>query len=533
MLYLLPQSVSNAAVRYPDHAAVCYAKNCLTYSELDARSNSLAHHLIETGLQRGERVGIYMNKGLESAISIYGIMKAGGAYVPLDPFAPTSRIAFVMRDCEIRHLVSKEAKLDALRQVLAEGTPLEHLIGVSDQPDLHVSQISWEDVYQSSPHALDIHLTEQDLAYILYTSGSTGVPKGIMHTHRSGLSFANWAADEYGLTSEDRLSNHAPLHFDLSTFDFFAGAIAGATTVIIPEALTKFPTDLSKLIENQRISVWYSVPFALIQLMEHGSLESRDLSALRWLLFAGEVFPTKHLRQLMTMLPKVRFSNLYGPTETNVCTYYHVNHLPENSDQPIPIGKVCSNVEDLVVDMEDRAVGSGEVGELLIRGGVVMKGYWGQPEKTSNGFYRRLAFSQFEDQFYRTGDLVQLDEEGNYHYLGRKDRQIKTRGYRVELDEVEVALLSHPAVQEAAVYPIPDGQGSNLIEASVIPRRQIELTEDELVQLISRRLPPYAIPARIYIVKDFPRTSTGKINRRELQALATERLSDKSKIGEH
>jgi amino acid adenylation domain-containing protein len=374
-------------------------------------------------------------------------------------------------------------------------------------------------------HPLSLNLTEQDLAYILYTSGSTGNPKGIMHTHRSGLSFAEWAAEEYGLRSSDRLSNHAPLHFDLSTFDFFAGSSAGATVVIIPEALTKFPASLSKLIEDEMISVWYSVPFALIQLMQRGVLETRDLSAMRWILFAGEVFPTKHLRQLMGMLPGIRFSNLYGPTETNVCTYYHVPPLPEDSDETIPIGKPCANVEDLVVDLEDKPVAPGEVGELLIRGGVVMKGYWGQPEKTVNGFYRRRVFNDFEDVFYRTGDLVQLDPDGNYRYLGRKDRQIKTRGYRVELDEIEVALLSHSRVEEAAVYPIPDGTGSNLIAASVIPKQGAQLEESELVEHIAGRLPPYAVPVKIDIVGDFPRTSTGKINRRELQALATQNLT--------
>jgi non-ribosomal peptide synthetase component F len=208
-----------------------------------------------------------------------------------------------------------------------------------------------------------------------------------MHTHRSGLSFAEWAVATYELTAADRVSNHAPLHFDLSTFDFFATGIAGGTIVVIPEALTKFPANLSKLIATERISVWYSVPFALIQLMERGELHDQDTSSLRWILFAGEVFPTKHLRQLMSMLPGVRFSNLYGPTETNVCTFYHVDQLPDDTDETIPIGKACTNIEDLVVDAQDHPVSPGEVGELLIRGGVVMKGYWVYPSE------RRLAFT--------------------------------------------------------------------------------------------------------------------------------------------
>lgn len=521
MLYLLPQAITKSAERSPETLAVRFSGQQLTYAELDDRTNRLARVLLDQGVKRGDRVGIFMNKSLESAVAVYGIMKAGAAYVPLDPFAPVARLSFVIRDCGIRHLVTKEGKLEQLSEILAEPVGLEHLIGVSPQPEWTVNCLSWEDVYAVSTTAIsEKGATEQDLAYILYTSGSTGNPKGIMHTHRSGLSFALWAANIYGLRSEDRLSNHAPLHFDLSTFDLFSSAIAGATTVIIPEAITKFPASLSKLMADEKISVWYSVPFALIQLLQHGRLSARDLRALRWVLFAGEPFPTKHLREVMAELPQARFSNLYGPTETNVCTYYHVESLPEDSDEPIPIGIACENVDDLVVNLDDKPVAPGEVGELLIRGPVVMRGYWGQPEKTAKGFFRRAAFSFLEDVFYRTGDLVQLMPDGNYKYLGRKDRQIKTRGYRVELDEIEVALLAHELVEEAAVYPIPDGQGSNLIEAAVIPRNSTGLDTDLLFEHLKSRLPSYAIPVKINLLGDFPRTSTGKINRRELQAQA-------------
>jgi non-ribosomal peptide synthetase component F len=205
----------------------------------------------------------------------------------------------------------------------------------------------------------DLSLTEQDLAYILYTSGSTGDPKGIMHTHRSGLSFAIWGAETYGLTHEDRLSNHAPLHFDLSTFDFSPGRRRGNDRHHSPKPSPSFPASLAKLMQDERISVWYSVPFALMQLMQRGALHTRDLSALRWLLFAGEVFPSKHLRDLMAMLPGVRFSNLYGPTETNVCTFYHVD-APPDTDEPIPIGIPCANVEALIVDADKNPAPVGE-----------------------------------------------------------------------------------------------------------------------------------------------------------------------------
>ena len=250
--------------------------------------------------------------------------------MPLDPFAPVGRLSFVIRNCGIRHLVTSDFKLDGVTEMAAQ-TGLTCAIGLSAPGELPLRTLSWEDVAAAPETPPAVSLTEQDLAYILYTSGSTGDPKGIMHTHRSGLTFAQWGVDTYELRGDDRLSNHAPLHFDLSTFDFFAGALAGATTVIIPEALTKFPVNLSRLIQNERITVWYSVPYALIQLLLNGAMERHDLSSLRWVLFAGEPFPTKHLRPLMARLPEARFSNLYGPTETNVCTFITLLHY-EDSD---------------------------------------------------------------------------------------------------------------------------------------------------------------------------------------------------------
>lgn len=522
--YLLHAAIFENAQLLPDHPAVRFQKEELTYLQLANASNQLANFLISLGIKRGDRVGIYMNKNLYSAVSIYGILAAGAAYVPLDPFAPIDRLSFVINDCQIQFIITNDLKMGNVKEVISK-TSLQGIIGIQSPSETKIPSYSWEQIFSFPSSSPPIQLVEQDLAYILYTSGSTGTPKGIMHTHRSGLSFAEWAAQTYLISSVDRISNHAPLHFDLSTFDFFASAIGGATTVIVPEGTTKLPASMSKWIQDEKITIWYSVPFALIQMLERGNLESRDLSNLRWILFAGEPFPTKHLRTLMNTLPWVKFSNLYGPTETNVCTYYHVTPLPENSDDPIPIGIVCENTEDWVVDSEGRPVSEGEVGELLIRGGTVMKGYWGRPDMTDKGFYRRKMFDYCEDIFYRTGDLVQKLPDGNYKFLGRKDRQIKTRGYRVELDEVEAALLSHSVIHEAAAYPIPDVEGSNLIEAAVILIEGESIGEDDIIKHLSGRLPSYAIPSKIIISDDFPRTSTGKINRRELQERALKRIN--------
>ncbi|GJM39771.1 MAG: D-alanine--poly(phosphoribitol) ligase [Ardenticatenaceae bacterium] len=524
MIYSLPQALDNTAVTYPEREALrCNGKG-ISYATLQQQTDNLAYLLQQQGVKRGDRVGIYINKDIESAVSIYGIMKAGAAYVPLDPFAPVERLSYVITDCQIDVVVTKPNKMAQVRSMVAE-TDLSCLIGVDPQDDLDVTCIPWSQVTDTErQNKPEIHVIEQDLAYILYTSGSTGTPKGIMHTHRSALSFAEWAMAEYELTHEDRVTNHAPYHFDLSTFDLFATMLAGGAVVIIPEYITKFPASHSQLLQDEKITVSYSVPFALIQLMERGALESRDLGGLRWVLFAGEVFPTKHLRELMKMWPDKRFSNLYGPTETNVCTYYHVPELPDDFEDTIPIGLACANEEMLVVDSDDQPVAQGEVGELLVRGGTVMRGYWGRPDLNEKGFYRRSVFGHYEDLFYRTGDLVLQREDDNFLYFGRKDRQVKTRGYRVELDEVEVALLSHGDVKEAAVYTVSDGNSSNLIEAAVIPNEDTELTQSILSKHVGEKLPPYAVPTKIHIMPDFPRTSTGKINRRELQAMSENEL---------
>ncbi len=522
MLYLLSQTIDQAATRHPDAEAVCCAGQRMSYGELVMRANQLAHLLREQGVRRGDRVGLLMNKRLEAVVALYGIMKAGAAYVPLDPNAPVARIAFIVQDGGIRHLLTENAKAKAVQEMLNMGVSLHSVVGVDSQVEPRVACFSWDDVVAAPHHEPVVGVIEQDLAYILYTSGSTGVPKGVMHTHRSALSWAEIAAQTYGLHANDRVSNHAPFHFDLSTLDLFSTAVAGATMVIIPEMYTKLPASLSKLIEDEQMTVLYTVPFALIQLLLHGALDKRDLHRVRWVLFGGEPFPPKHLRALMAALPAARFCNVYGPTEVNGCTYYMIPASLPETDEPLPIGGTYGNAEALVVDAHDAPVAPGDVGELLIRSPTMMRGYWQRPDLDAKAFYHRPVFGHHVDVFHRTGDLVRERPEGGFDFLGRKDRQIKTRGYRVELDEVEAALLQHDDVEAAAVYGVPDEHGSQHIEAAVIGRPPALLEETVLVQHAKKLLPSYAVPERIKILDTFPRTSTGKIDRLALRAKALE-----------
>ncbi|MCA9989285.1 MAG: amino acid adenylation domain-containing protein, partial [Anaerolineales bacterium] len=458
MHFLLTHTIEQSAERLPDQMAFRTDEPGLSYAEFVRRTSQLANLLIELGVRKGDRVGIYLHKSLESALAIYGIMKAGAAYVPIDPSSPPARVELLVRDCGIQHLITQNSKLPLLAELLAGGLPLLSLIGPDRPVELaNCRLIAWTELFasakESTPHIPG--LMEDDLAYIMYTSGSTGKPKGIMHTHRSGLSYAKASAHVYGVGPGDILGNHAPTHFDVSTFDYFAGPLAGATTLIIPEEYMKLPASLSELIQDEGITIWYSVVTALTELLFRGDLENRDLSALRWVKFCGEPFSPRHLRELMALLPNARFSNVYGPAEVNQCSYFHVPPLPNAyEERHVPIGKAWAIADSLVVDMEDNEVAPGESGELLIAAPTRMQGYWQQPALTEAGYFRQRPFpgSPFEKIFYRTGDIVRLDEQGELDFLGRKDRQIKIRGFRVELDEIEAALTELAGVAEAAVY---------------------------------------------------------------------------------
>lgn len=517
MVYLLPHIVDAAAERHPDTVAFQCAGEQITYAALAVRTNRLANVLAEQGVRPGGRVGIYLPKGLEGVVALFGIMKAGAAYVPLDPHTPVARLAAIIENSGIRHLITHAAKRPQLRELGTMNTGLRSLVGPAPMPDVHFPALSWADV-ETAPAAARPQggRTEQDLAYLMYTSGSTGAPKGIMHTHASGLAYARLAAAVYDLRPDDRLSGFPPLHFDQSTFHLFSGPLAGATTVIIPEMYMLMPASLSTLMQEERLTVWYSVPHALIQLLLRGVLADRDLTSLRWVLFGGEVFPTKHLRALMLQWPQARFSNVYGPAEVNQCTYYHVPPLPDD-EVPLPIGPVWSNTEALVLNGADQVVDQGDVGEFVVRTPAMMRGYWNRPDLNARAFFHRPRGGGIPDVFYRTGDLVYLNAEGQYVFMGRKDRQIKTRGYRVELDEVEAVLLTHPALAEAAVFTVPDAQGTQQIHAAVSLRAGATLAPDELRSHTAAHLPRYAVPSHIAVVDEFPRTSSGKINRRVLQ----------------
>ena len=524
MAYLLQRLLIEAAARQPQRPAVASDGCLLTYQELDRLSNKVARALLRLGVTPGDRVGILAPKSAAAIIGVYGALKAGACYVPLDPKAPAGRLGHIVRDSGTVVIVADEARTSQAA-ALAGGVPGPRGVVVASVPGPGLEEaavapaqgaaiVPWTAVAEESAEPLAEELSiETDLAYILYTSGSTGTPKGVMISHRNSLTFVEWAAAAAGLSEQDRVCSPAPLHFDLSVFDIFATCQAAACVAVLPDGAATFPVSIAKWLEAERISVWYSVPSVLTLLACYGSLQQFDLSRLRTVIFAGEVFPPKHLARLMAELPRCRYLNWYGPTETNVCTAFEVPAGGADAG-PAPIGKACANTEVFAVTSEGRRVSRpGEVGELYVRGPSLMRGYWGQPAKTSEALVRNPFRAEYDELVYRTGDLVTLEPDGNYAYLGRRDSMVKIRGYRVELGEVEATLYRHPAIREAAVLPVPDELLGSRLLAVVTAHGAGNLTRENVLDHCRQWLPRYMVPDMVEFREALPRTSTGKVDR--------------------
>jgi len=491
-------------------------KGAISYQDLAALSNNVRDMLSQIGVQRGDRVGVYLHKSIDAIATFFGIMKCGAAYVPVDANAPITRNVYILKDCDVKAVVMEKSFEDRFVMEYGESEGLPYCLildGVGCGIPLKEAIADWtHQPDQKTAQTVDPNL--DDIAYILYTSGSTGKPKGVILTQQNAVSFVDWCSDAFEPNDKDRFSSHAPFHFDLSILDIYVPIKHGATLILISEDVGKDPIRLARLFSEERITIWYSTPSILSLLTQFGRMEQYDYSSLRICLFAGEVFPIKHLKALKSLLPEPSYYNLYGPTETNVCTYYPIpKQIPDNQIKPFPIGKTCSHLQSIVVDENGKPVQRGVEGELCIIGPGVTQGYWNLPDRTANAF---LVDSQGM-YWYKTGDIVVEEPDGNYIYIGRRDRMVKKRGYRVELGEIESVLYNHPLVKEAAVIAQFDDLHGVRVKAFLSFNEGEHGSIIGMKRYCSENLPIYMVPDLFTFMDVLPKTSTDKIDYQRLK----------------
>lgn len=466
------------ARRTPHAVAVRHGDESASYRELDELAAGIAHALLEIGVSPGDRVGIWMDKSILAVAATQGVLRAGAAYVPIDPASPRGRARKVLEDCDARAvIVGEDRGIDGIAVVRAD----------------RVSPRTASFVHESAP---------DDLAYVLYTSGSTGNPKGVCISHSAALAFVGWARETLAASPHDRLANHAPLHFDLSVLDVYVTFAAGAQLVLVPQVLALAPQRLVDLIVRERVSIWYSVPSVLAMMIDRGDLLARGPADLRAVMFAGEVCPIKYVRMVRERWPDVRLWNLYGPTETNVCTAYEVVGAADALPPTLPIGRATCGDSVQARRTDGSLASPGEEGELFVTGPTVMRGYFGQPRLTGP---------------YATGDWVRVLPDGGFEYRGRHDRMLKVSGHRIEPAEIEAALLSHERIREAAVIAEGTGLEARLVALLGVVGEPLSLLA--VKRHLAERLPRAMIVDRIRCIAELPRNANGKVDYGRVAAL--------------
>ena len=492
--------LESTAVRFPERTAYFDIGRTYTFQELQKITDRIGTAVAEI-CGHGRPVAVLMSKGIPMIAAFLGAVKGGACYCPLDTSMPAERMKLILEVLEPAAVIAETGREELVRD-----------LGIRC-PVLYFDELISRGENEALLSAVRRKTIDTDPLYILFTSGSTGVPKGVVVPHRVILNNMDWLGEHYGFNETDVLANQAPLYFDISDHDIYCPLKFGCSTGIVPPEYFTFPVKLLGFLKEHSVTAVFWVPFALSVVSSLRGLDAVLPDRLRFIFFAGEVMPVRHLNYWRKHLPHAVYSNMYGPTETYVCTYYDLDREFEDSET-LPIGWPCGNVEVLVLSAEGKEITSGmpgTEGELCVKGCTLALGYYRRPELTAQRFTQNPLQRDYPETVYHTGDIVSYNERGELLYHDRMDFQIKRLGYRIELGEIEAAAGAVPGIEECACVYDRDRQRIVLCYSGE------EKEKKELKEALKERLPHYMIPDKYLRLEKLPRNSNGKIDRKELK----------------
>lgn len=498
--------------RFPQKTAVVDATGSNNFSQLRKKAHILAEALYDFNKRSNVPVAIYLPKSTDAITAILGILYSGNIYAPIDTHNPADRIKVVLDNLQPGCIITDTAHKKRLKDLNSNILVLN-----IDDIDYNVN-VTPPSAYQKC--------IDTDPAYIIHTSGSTGIPKGVVISHRSIFDYIHWAIDVFDINEKEIIGNQAPLVFDNSTLDIYLMFFTGATLCLIPEQLYIFPVKLLDYINEHKVNFVFWVPSILVNVANMKLLDNVNVSTLKKVLFAGEVMPTKHLNYWIKHLSsEVLFANLYGPTEITVdCTFYIVDRKLDDKEV-LPIGKACRNSDILILNTKDKLCNINEEGELCVRGSSLALGYWRNLEKTKAVFEQNPLNENYPELIYRTGDIVYEKEENEIIFVGRKDNQIKHMGYRIELGEIEHAIGI--AFEGVTPYVLYDHEQKKIV---LFYESENEISVLEFRKQLISKLPKYMFPTEYVYLNKFPLNKSGKIDRNKLSKMLTQKELVKGKF---
>jgi len=513
MDFLLHHILHTSTARFPNKEALVHGSQRLSYSAVSRNVTALAHGLRQIGLERGDRIGIFLEPSVPQVLSIFGIVQAGGAFVPINQMLFADQVVHIAKDCRMRGLITTRSKLAGLISAIRNIPSLEFIVALGSEEisDCHLPIHDFDKLGASAApdQWRDIGI-DKDLAAILYTSGSTGKPKGVMLTHAQIIAGASIVSAYLGITDAERILAILPFSFDAGLNQLTTAFLQGGTLVLMSFV---FAREIVQMLLKEQITGLAGVP-TLWSLMAQpaSTLQKHQYPHLRYITNTGGAMPQTVLRTLREALPTTKIFLMYGLTEAFRSTYLP----PEELDRrPTSMGKAIPNTEILVIDEQGKPCKPGEVGELVHRGPTVSLGYWGHPELTAR-ILRSHPFLQPElvdgEKVCYSGDLVKMDEDGFLYFVGRRDTMIKSSGIRISPTEVEEVIFQSGKVRAAAVIGIPDEQLGQYIKAFVVFRDGEARDTESLLQFCATKVPNYMIPKVIEVLQEIPRTTSGKVD---------------------